>query len=449
MSVFLEDQQIDFPEALLYNQTTCKISLSMDEQPPKKSNSLKYFGILIIPFVIFLLGLTVGYNQAKQDVHSTNGSQENTNTSDARNENSASKNGTIGADFDLFWDIWGQIDQNYINGNGIDQDKMMYGAIKGMVAALDDPYTLFMDPKETEEFRNSLSGDLEGIGAELTIRDNNVVIVSPLKDSPAEKAGVLPGDIIYKIDDKVATNMTLTDAVLRIRGEKGTTVNLSIVREEQEEPIEVAIVRDEIKVPSISWEMMDDEIAYVSINQFGDDTTKEFENAVTSILLKKPKGILLDLRFNGGGYLEGAIDIISEFIEQGLATTVERSLEEDTEVHKVHGHARLAEVLLVVLINEGSASASEIVAGAIKDHERGTLVGEKTFGKGTVQELRPQSDGSSLRITIAKWVTPDGNDIDGVGISPDVEIENETNDAGELEDKQLEKALELLQEQLN
>lgn len=414
----------------------------------KKRNQLGVFVIIIVPFIIFLLGITVGYNQAKHDLLEEN---HNINQTISTQDNSDIQDSARKIDLTLFWNVWDILVSTYVDTSKLDDQMMIYGSIKGMVSSLHDPYTIFMTPKETEDFRNSLSGDLEGIGAELSIKDHHLIVVSPLKDSPAEKAGVRPGDIIYKINDVLTTDMTLTEAVAKIRGPQGTTVTLVIMRDNLEKPLELVIERKEIRVPSVSWELKENGIIYISINQFGDDTSKEFSNAVNDILLKKPKGIILDLRYNGGGYLEGAVDIVSEFIDNGIVTTVKKRAingKDNSEIQRVNGHARLSHLPLVVLINEGSASASEIVAGAIKDYKRGILVGQRSFGKGTVQELQPLSDGSSLRITIAQWLTPTNNNINEVGIEPDETVTISPEDEKNNKDTQLIKAIEILQKQL-
>lgn len=407
--------------------------------PQKIPASLKYFGLLLLPFVIFLLGLTVGYNQARDDHEKKVDYRSPIVTTVNGNNNQSPET----VNMSLFWDVWNILHVLYVNTEKLDAQKMVYGAIEGMVDALDDPYTVFLNPSQSEDFRKTLSGELEGIGAELTIKDNNLSIVSPVKNSPAEKAGLHPGDIIYSIDNVSAVNMSLTDAVSKIRGKKGSKVALLIIREGEEDPISFEITRDEVKIPSVTWEMKDT-IAYLSINQFGDDTNKEFEDAAQKILLRKPSGMILDLRFNGGGYLEGAIDIVSQFIEEGVVTSIETRNQEEKDIKNVKGRARLANIPLVVLINEGSASASEIVAGALKDHKRATIIGEKSFGKGTVQELQPLSDGSNLRLTIAKWFTPLHESIDQKGIMPDMEIKYTKEDRDKGIDPQLEKALEFL-----
>lgn len=417
-------------------------------------NYIQYFGIILIPFVTFLLGFTVGYDQIRQiegknnnQIIGTN-SRDNSSTGSNTNRNTdTTYHSPKDVDLTQFWKVWDMLETLYIDRSKIDYQKMTYGAIKGMVDSLKDPYTIFMDPKETEDFKNNLSGDLEGIGAELSIKDGHLIVVSPLKDSPAEEAGLKPGDAVYKIDDIVTNKMSLADAVSKIRGKKGSKVKLVIIREGEDKPLDFEIERKEIKIPSVSWEMKDDGIAYISINQFGDDTTKEFSNAVNDILLKKARSVILDLRYNGGGYLEGAVDIVSEFVETGVVTTIHKREEDNKineEVQRVNGHARLLKLPMVVLVNEGSASASEIVAGALKDYKRATLVGEKTFGKGTVQELQPLSDGSSLRITIAKWFTPNNVNVNETGITPDIEVKISEENQKDKKDPQLDKAIEIL-----
>lgn len=328
-------------------------------------------------------------------------------------------------DLSLYWKVWNKLENSYLDQTKVsDDENLVYGSIKGLVGALDDPYTVFMTPVETKEFEENLNGSLEGIGAELTVEDGMLVVLSPLKNSPAEKAGLKPGDIIFQIDGETTADMTLFDAIMTIRGEKGTTVTLTILRRDTEEPIEVDIVRDTIEVESVTYENLEGDIAYISINQFSDNTTEEFEKAVQDILLKDPKGLILDLRYNGGGYLDISVDILSELVggDKDAVKIVSRDKEMEESI-KVWDNAKLPEVPLVVLVNEGSASASEILAGAIQDHKRGLIMGNQTYGKGSVQEIEMLDDGSSLRLTIAKWLTPSGRDIDKMGIAPDRVIE--------------------------
>jgi len=345
-------------------------------------------------------------------------------------------------DLSLYWDVWDELDSRYVDGSKVlDSQNFIYGSIKGLVDSLGDPYTVFMTPEETKEFEENLNSQLQGIGAELSVQDGMLVVISPLKDSPAEKAGLKPGDIIFEIDGKTTSEMTLFDAIMKIRGEKGTDVTLTIIRGELDEPFEVTITRDDINVESVTSERLEGNIAYISINQFSDNTAEEFEKAVNDILLNTPKGVILDLRYNGGGYLDISVDIVSEFIEgKKPVVSIKTKDGNEDQIFDTTGNARIAKAPLVVLVNDGSASASEIVAGAIQDSKRGIIMGEQTFGKGSVQEVEFLQDGSSLRMTIAKWLTPSGRSISEVGITPDRIVIQKQEDLDKNIDSQLEEA---------
>jgi carboxyl-terminal processing protease len=343
----------------------------------------------------------------------------------------------------LFWDAWNVLSSNYVDPHALVTEDMIFGAIKGMVASLKDPYTSFMTPKENREFVESMQGYLEGIGAELTLRNGLLTVISPLKNSPAQKAGLQPEDIIYEVNGNSTEDMTLEEAVTKIRGEKGSVVNLTILRASQSEPIKISIVRDEINVNSIDWEMREG-IAIIEINQFGDNTKQEFSKAISEILSRRPAGVILDLRYNGGGYLDGSIDITSEFLENEKVVTIKKRNPEEDEVIYTNGQARLANIPLAVLINKGSASASEIVAGAIQDHNRGIIIGENSFGKGTVQTVENLIGGSSLRVTIAKWYTPNDQNINEKGVTPDIIVERTVEDFETDKDPQLDRAIKYL-----
>jgi carboxyl-terminal processing protease len=328
------------------------------------------------------------------------------------------------ASMNTFWQVWGLLEDSYVDGEVLDNQAMVYGAIKGMVNSLDDPYTEYMDPAETKEFEQSLNGELEGIGAELTIKNQALVVVTPVKNSPAEKAGLQSGDIIFMVDGEIVADMTLFQAVMSIRGEKGTSVTLTIIREGVDEPFEVSIVRDTVNIESVSIEDKGDGIFYVSINQFNDNTKPEFDSAVDKLVSGDAEGVIIDLRNNGGGYLETAVDIASHFVKgTGPVVTIKRKDSADDETFYLNGRPILPEIPIVVLINEGSASASEIVAAALRDYDRAIVMGEKSFGKGSVQEVDMLDDGSSLRMTIAKWYTPNDENIDEIGLEPDIKVE--------------------------
>lgn len=349
---------------------------------------------------------------------------------------------------DEFWQVWGDIQDNYVNIDTVDSQNQSYGAIEGLVEALGDPYSVFMDPTETQEFNSSLNGNLEGIGAELTEENGKLIVVSPLKDSPAEVAGLKSKDFIYMVDDKATTEMSLFEAIMAIRGPADTDVKLTVLRDGAPDPIEMTITRKEIQVPSVELTEMNKDgktYAHLSIYQFGDDTYKEFEDAVRQITLDNPDGLILDLRQNGGGYLESSIEVMSEFFSDKRTGVIVKKRNDQNEVTKTTGSGQLADIPMVVLLDEGSASAAEILAGALKDYSRATLIGVQSFGKGSVQELMDLPDGSTLRLTIAKWFTPNDHTIDHTGITPDIEVkEDDTAKFGTDTDNQLNSALDYL-----
>ena len=398
------------------------------------SSTPKYIGLFLLLSFVFMLGWNAGVNHSRIQ---QNFSPQTTITSPAGKAEIIN--------MQLFWDAWNILSSNYVDPHALVTEDMIFGAIKGMVASVKDPYTGFMTPKENREFMESMQGHLEGIGAELTLRNGLITVISPLKNSPAQKAGLKPEDVIYEIDNMTTENMTLEEAVIKIRGKKGSVVTLTIIRSNQAEPIKIPIVRAEININSIDWKIKDN-IAIIEINQFGDNTKQEFSKAVSEILLKRPKGVVLDLRYNGGGYLNGSIDITSEFLEKEKVATIKKRNPEEDEVIYVNGQARMAKIPLVVLINKGSASASEIVAGAIQDHNRGIIIGENSFGKGTVQSVENLIGGSSLRVTIAKWFTPNDQNINEKGITPDIIVEKTIEDFETGRDPQLEKAIEYLKD---
>ncbi|PIR66712.1 MAG: hypothetical protein COU51_02425 [Parcubacteria group bacterium CG10_big_fil_rev_8_21_14_0_10_36_14] len=344
-------------------------------------------------------------------------------------------------DFKMFWEVWEKIKKDYVHAP-IDEVTMFYGAMQGMAASLGDPYTLFFPPKVAEEFKQDLAGEFEGIGAEVGIKDNQLIIVSPLSDSPAEKAGLLPGDKVLAIDGKNTEGIALDYAVNQIRGKGGTIVKLTITRNGFASAKEIEITRGKIIIKSVQWRMEGD-FAYVKILQFGNDTKKDFDDMVKKIILKNPKGIIIDLRNNPGGYLDAAVTMAGEWVPDE-PVVYERNNGQDTGL-TANGKGRLKDSKTVVLINRGSASGSEIVAGALKDYNKAILVGEKTFGKGSVQDYTEYKDGSALKLTIALWLTPNGTSIDGEGIEPNYVVDYTEDDYKKSEDPQLKKAIELLE----
>ncbi len=343
--------------------------------------------------------------------------------------------------FDLFWRVWDLVKKEYIR-QPVTDTKLFYGALGGIVSALGDPYSVFFDPEMTKKFEQELSGAFEGIGAELGIKNKQLTVIAPLPETPAERAGLKAGDKILAIDGRDTTDMALDYAVSIIRGPKGTEVTLTIWRENWDKPQDIKIIRDRIEIISVKWEIKEG-IAYIEINHFNEDTSGRFHQAIIELLPKNPKGLILDLRNNPGGFLDTAVEIGGEWIENDVVV-IERSQDGKRKEHRSSGLARLQNLKTVVLINEGSASASEILAGALQDYGKAILVGKKTFGKGTVQNLETLPDGSSVKITVAEWLTPKGRLIEGEGIVPDEEIDLTAADYENNRDPQLDKAMEIL-----
>lgn len=352
-------------------------------------------------------------------------------------------------DLALFWDVWKTVQANFYDIEHVEDQEATYGAVHGLVESLGDPYSEFMTPEESTSFQQSLDSELEGVGMELTVKEGLLVVVSPLKDSPAELAGILPGDHVYMVEGNPTSEMTLFDAIMSIRGAPGTQVTLTILREGSSDPIEMTITRAKIEVPTVESRVEERNgktLTVVSMYQFGNDTSSEFGEAVRAAQLLDSDGMVLDLRLNGGGYLDIAVEVLGEFFDEEQKAVIVKHRNDENEVMYTNGDGELSELPLVVLIDEGSASASEIVAGALQDYKRAVLMGETSFGKGSVQELATLSDGSSLRLTIAKWFTPLDRGIDQVGITPDVEVPMEYTAIDTEEDVQMEAALNYLGE---
>ncbi|MFH0856752.1 MAG: S41 family peptidase [bacterium] len=344
--------------------------------------------------------------------------------------------------FDLFWQVWSTVKNEYVEKNISDKD-LFYGALEGMVASLKDPYSVFLKPEISKEFSDELSGEFEGIGAEIGIKKDRLTVISPLPGTPAEKSGLKAGDKIYAIDGADTAGMFLDEAVNKIRGKKGTEVTLTVMRDSSKGPKEIKITRDAIKYDSVRWEIKDNDMAYIKVLHYNTDTEEKFSQAVNEVLKKNPKGIILDLRGNPGGFLDAAVKMASVWVEDGIIVT-EKYSDTDKKEHNAVGKACLGDIKTVVLINGESASGSEIVAGALKDHGKAVLVGEKTFGKGSVQSLENFEDGSSLKLTVAKWLTPNGTCINEKGVEPDIEIKMTDEDYNNDKDPQMDKAVEIL-----
>lgn len=348
-------------------------------------------------------------------------------------------------DFSPLYQTWDRIHEDYVGENVSDQD-LLYGAIQGLVGSLDDPYSAFMTPQEAQDFQESITGTFEGIGAEIGFNDSQqLTVIAPLSDSPAFSAGLLSGDVILTIDGITTEGLTLDEAVAKIRGQKGTTVVLKIARENSE-PQDITITRDTIKISSVTSEVRtvgNKNIAYMAVAQFNDDTAVAVSEGIADLLLKKPDGFVLDLRNNPGGLLTSAVEISGHFI--GEKTVLIEEFSDGTQTpHASQTPGSITEIPVVVLVNEGSASASEIVAGALQDHKAATIVGAQTFGKGSVQDVMEFGDNSLLKLTIARWLTPNGTSITHNGITPDAVVEITDDDRANKRDPQLEKAYSLL-----
>ncbi|MDP2837719.1 MAG: S41 family peptidase [Candidatus Moranbacteria bacterium] len=392
-------------------------------------------------FIIFLLGGSyfIGYEQGAQS--DTGADMGTLAPEDAIIINKKSQDNTI--DFALFWKVWEILRDKYVDRSHLDAHALFYGAIDGMLAASGDPYTTFFSPKENQDFNEEIAGVFDGIGAVMGIKDEIITIIAPLEGTPAEKAGLLSGDKVIKINDVLSSNYSLDEAVKNVRGPKGTDVKLTIFREGEEDTRDIVIMRDAILMKSVHFEMKEGGIASIRVNRFGEDTENLFQAAIKQLKKEKVVGLIVDLRNNPGGFLETAVVIASYMLPQGSVVVMEESANGKRKELKARGGDVLGKLPTVILINEGSASASEILAGALREsREDVVLVGKKSFGKGSVQELIPVSKDTSVKITVARWLTPQGKQIHGVGIAPDAEVSISTDDRANKRDPQFERALE-------
>lgn len=399
---------------------------------------LKFFFVVALIFTAYIFGVNQGKTiepSLKKDIPLSEVVVKNKTTDNT-------------VDFSLFWKAWEALEEKHINRKDLDAQEMVYGAISGMLKATDDPYTSFFDPESNKAFSQDLEGSFEGIGAELGVKDNLLTVIAPLDESPAQKAGLRAGDKILKIGDKIIADMTIDESVALIRGKKGTEVRLTILSNGESETKEISIIRDRIKVKSVKVAYLDNGIAHLELTKFGENTDREFNQAIKDVLDKNTKGLILDLRNNPGGLLDKSITIASRMIPRGKIVVTQEDSVGEKENFFTEGGDVLSSLPTVVLINEGSASASEILAGALKDNQNITLIGEKTFGKGTVQELISLPQQSSIKITVAKWLTPKGEYIMEKGISPDIEVKMTADDYKNEKDPQLDRALEVLSERL-
>lgn len=347
-------------------------------------------------------------------------------------------------DFSTFWTVWNRLQEKYVDKDKLATQALVYGAIDGMVKAIGDPYTVFFQPKESEEFKQQVNGSFGGVGIELGMRKNILTVIAPIKNTPAARAGILAGDKIAKINDKSAEGIKIDDAVSQIRGPKGTQVKLSIAREGADKLKDFTLTREEIKIPAVDWKLVDDHIAYLQIYSFNGNVDSEFRKAADEISSSKADRIILDLRNDPGGLLDSAVNIAGYFWDSEKIVTIEKFGNGVENQYRNQPNGQLKNYPLIVLINKGSASASEILAGALKDNRGVTIVGETSFGKGSVQEVDDLPQKASVKITIAKWLTPNGASINQQGIKPDIEVKLTEDDVKNNKDPQLDKAKELI-----
>lgn len=347
--------------------------------------------------------------------------------------------------FDPFWEVWNLVNSQYFD-QPLEAENLMEGAIEGMLARLEDPNTRYLEPAVEESARDSMEGEIQGIGVLVEMVDEQITVVSPFEGSPAERAGIRPGDVLIEADGVDLVGMDLSEAAALIRGPAGTEVQLVILR--GEETIEMSVTRDVVQIPSVRGEMLEGNLAYVRLSRFGNRTPEELSEVLEGLLSQNPRGMILDLRNNPGGGLDSSVEIADAFLKEGVVLIEEFGTGRE-RVFRSSDSGMAEDVPLVVLVNEGSASASEVLAGAIRDQERGLLVGSTTFGKGTVQTWHALSNGGGVRITTARWITPDGEWVNETGIMPDVVIPSPENPPADLaDDPQLQAAIEELREMI-
>ena len=416
----------------------------------KRKNKINFLWIIAIAILFFYFGAVWKTTQLSENNNGKTAQLIKTFSDPENVFKNINKNKPKEVDFGIFWEAWNDLEKYYVDKEKLDPQKMVYGAIDGMVKSIGDPYSGFMDPEMSNDFNSDMEGSFEGIGAELGVKDGVLTIISPIDDTPAKRAGLQAGDKIFKIDGEVTNDMSIDEAVRKIRGPKGTKVVLTIVRTNGETKTEdFEITRDTIELKSVIYEKKEGGIGYIRINKFAEDTAREFNKEMTKAIADNSKGIVLDLRNNPGGYLNVSVEIASKFIPKGEVVVWEEERSGEKTAFKAIGGASFSEIPVVVLINEGSASASEILAGALRDDNESKLIGTKSFGKGSVQQLEDLEDNSSLRITIAKWLTPSGKSIHETGLDPDIEVELSDEDIENNNDVQLQRAIEELKNSIN
>ncbi|MBP9798293.1 S41 family peptidase [Candidatus Woesebacteria bacterium] len=417
----------------------------MDSGNSQNKPQLKSFTDKIIIVAILIAVFGSGYRMGERKAQS-----KPRDTAYKYSVENLEEGNTQNIDFSLFWEAWNSLEQKYVDKKKVDPKVLYYGAIKGMVASVGDSYTFFLTPDENKESKRDLEGKFFGIGAELGLKNNQIMIVTPLKNSPAERAGIKPGDYIIEVDGASTKNWTLFEAVNKIRGDKGTKVALTVVREGADKELKIPVERGEINVPFVEVTYEND-VAIVELSRFGDPTNDLWDKISDEIAQKKQtgqiKGMIIDVRGNPGGYLQSAIHISSDFVKKDTVIVKQEYADQEPDIYTSDRDGKLIGMPVVMLMNAGSASAAEIVGGALRDTVGAKIVGENSFGKGTVQTAEDLTGGAGIHITISKWILPKGSWINEKGIKPDYPIENDTADGNTLTretDLQLNKAVEVL-----
>ncbi len=354
----------------------------------------------------------------------------------------------VKADFGIFWEALQKLKNDHIRGADVTDQKFVYGAIQGLTLPLNDPNTSYFPPVESKKFNEDIKGSFGGIGAEIGIKNEQLTVIAPLKNSPAEKAGLKAADVIFRIDGSLTSGVSINDAVNKIRGLIGTSVKLNVIRAGWTAPRDFLIPREEIVIPNLDWKTKDG-IMTIQLYNFDEKVPLSFYDAALNTLTSKSKGIVLDLRNNPGGFLQVAIDLAGWFLDKGQVVASEAFRSGPDDVFRTNGNGALKNIPIVILINAGSASASEILAGALRDDRSVKLIGDQSFGKGTVQELQNLSDGSQLKITIANWKLPNGQIIDKIGLTPDYPVTITEDDIKAGKDPQMAKAIEVLKSEIS
>ncbi|MBP6884356.1 MAG: S41 family peptidase [Candidatus Pacebacteria bacterium] len=388
-------------------------------------------GSVILIAGFFVLGVYIGYEH-RPSVSKIGGI-------------SNKENPKVDADFEPFWKVWNLIDEKYADSESISAEDRVHGAIKGLVDSLNDPYSVYFPPEESKEFDETIKGSFEGIGMEVGMKDKILTIISPLKNTPADNAGLRAGDKILGINETSTSDISVDKAVSLIRGEKGTPVKLTIYREGEKKAREISVVRDVIKIPTLKTEARKDGVFVVELYNFSQSSANLFGNALIDFKNSGLSNLVIDLRGNPGGFLEASVDIASMFLPTGDLIVSEGNENEDakSEVFRSRGYGIIdpSKYKIVILIDRGSASASEIVAGALREHNVAKLIGETTYGKGSVQELIDITKDTTLKITVAKWYTPNGVSISTTGIEPDIKIKPTEKDIEAKRDPAMERAI--------